>query len=274
MGLKKSLEIVSRTHPGLVRNFNEDSIVTDPNLGLTILADGMGGYRAGDVASEMATGIIHQELKLAWGQLKNDHIARANGFSAQSEAIRQAVDKANFTIYRSAHADTKYQGMGTTLALAYFYENHILVAHSGDSRIYRFRNGRMKQMTQDHSVLQEQVELGMISQEDARRSHNRNLVTRALGVDAALQLDMREEGTLPGDIYLLCSDGLNDAVEDSNIELALNELQANLQLTADILVQMANDNGGHDNVSVILIKVLRPFSEGQNWWRRLLSRWA
>lgn len=274
MGLNKALEIVSRTHPGKVRNFNEDSVVTDAKMGLTILADGMGGYRAGDIASEMATGIVHQELKQTWPKLRVNPIGRANGFSPQSDAIRQAVDKANFTIYRSAHSDPKYMGMGTTIALAYFYENNVIVAHSGDSRIYRLRNGRLKQMTHDHSVLQEQVEMGMISQEDAKHSHNRNLVTRALGVEASPHLDLREEGTLPGDIYLLCSDGLNDAVEDRNIELALTELQANLQLTADILVQMANDNGGHDNISVVLVKILKPFNNSPSWWRRLFGAWA
>lgn len=259
MTLRNALEVASLTDAGLVRSFNEDSIATDASLGLMVLADGMGGYKAGDVASGMATAMIVNELKQALRDLKPGQPDAASGRPAESEAVRKAVKHANQAIFKAAGANSQYHGMGTTLVLALFCNNRLIIAHSGDSRLYRLRQNRLEQMTQDHSLLREQVELGMISSDDAKISHNRNLVTRALGVDAALEPEVREEGVLPGDMYLLCSDGLNDMVDDADIELAMGALQANLPLAAKQLVTMASDNGGHDNVSVILVKVLKPF---------------
>lgn len=252
MTVRNALEVVTLTDAGVVRSFNEDTIATELDLGLAVVADGMGGYKAGDVASGMAASILVEELKSQLGEA-------APGAEAPSQILRSAVEKANQAIYKAAQANPQYHGMGTTLTAAVFYDNRIYFTHVGDSRLYRLRQGRLLALTQDHSILHEQVALGLISTDDAKTSHNRNLVTRALGVEAEIEFEVVDQEAQPGDVFLLCSDGLNDMVDDVDIELALGALQVNLPLSARQLVMMANDNGGHDNISVILVKVLKPF---------------
>lgn len=255
MKLKSALTIASATDAGLVRNFNEDSVAVDEDHGLVILADGMGGYKAGDVASGMATMIIGNELKTEFGR----GVGKSNGVILETEMIRGAVNRANQAIYHAAHNKSQFQGMGTTVVMALFRDNVVTIAHVGDSRLYRLRDDKLEQLTVDHSLLQEQVQLGLISAEDARVSHNRNLVTRALGVNQTIAVDVRQERSVPGDIYLLCSDGLNDMVDDGDIELAALAIKENIPLLVQQLVMMANDNGGHDNISVAAIKVEKSF---------------
>lgn len=267
MSLRSALEIATITDTGVVRSFNEDTISTEPDLGLTLVADGMGGYKAGDVASGMAASIMVTELKR---QLREAPPAENN----ITEILEFTVSRANRAIYQAAQANPQYHGMGTTLVAAVFHDNHLHFAHVGDSRLYRLRRGKLHALTQDHSILHEQVVLGLISNEDAKTSHNRNLVTRALGVETMSQCEVQDQAVSVGDIYLLCSDGLNDMVDDANIELAIDALQANLPLAARQLVMMANDNGGHDNISVILIKVLEPFpavEQSRGLMRRLFG---
>lgn len=249
------LEIASATDPGVVRSFNEDSIAIERSLDLLVLADGMGGYKAGDVASAMAIGLIVDDLKRKLTDEAAQSITQPGKLSESSFIVKSAIEKSNQAIYKTAQANNKYHGMGTTVVLILFHDDWATIAHVGDSRLYRMRRGKFELLTHDHSLLQEQVEMGMISSEEAKDSHNRNLVTRALGVELEVKVDVREIDVLPGDVYLLCSDGLNDMVDDTDIELAVSELQANLPLAATLLVQMANDNGGHDNVSVVIAKV-------------------
>lgn len=249
------LDIASVTDPGVVRSFNEDSVAVERELALLVLADGMGGYKAGDVASAMATGLIVDDLKRKLSSAIDQSPPKPGKLSDASLAVKSAIEKTNLAIYKTAQANNKYHGMGTTVVLILFHDDWATIAHVGDSRLYRMRQGNFELLTHDHSLLQEQVEMGMISSEEAKDSHNRNLVTRALGVEAAVKVDVREIDVLPGDIYLLCSDGLNDMVDDADIELAVSELQVNPSLTANQLMQMANDNGGHDNVSVLIAKV-------------------
>lgn len=267
MKLKNVLTIASATDAGLVRNFNEDSVVIDEDIGLVILADGMGGYKAGDVASGMATMIIGNELKDKVGK----SAVKSNGVDLETEFVRGAVTRANQAIYHAAHNKQQFQGMGTTVVMALLRDNTITIAHAGDSRMYRLRGNKLEQLTVDHSLLQEQVQLGLITAEDARVSHNRNLVTRALGVSQNIAVDVRREPAMPGDIYLLCSDGLNDMVDDADIELAAVSIKENMPLLASQLVMMANDNGGHDNVSVAAIKIEKPFPLQQSFLSRIFS---
>jgi protein phosphatase len=149
--------------------------------------------------------------------------------------------------------------MGTTLVVALWHDDHMIVGHIGDSRLYRMRGSKLEQVTRDHSLLQEQIDSGLITKEQARHSQNKNLVTRAVGIDPEVDAEVHSYPVQPGDIYLLCSDGLNDMVTDEDMELTLSSLQANLPLAAEQLVQQANDNGGRDNVSVILVRVLKNF---------------
>ncbi len=155
--------------------------------------------------------------------------------------------------------------------MALFHDNRATVGHIGDSRLYRLRGDDFRALTRDHSLLQEQIDAGLITAEDARHSQNKNLVTRALGVDPVVETEIHDHEVLPGDIYLLCSDGLNDMVEDEEIALTLQALGANLDLAATQLIQMANDNGGRDNVSVILVKILKEFPAARSWWAKLLN---
>ena len=263
MDLSQALEIASHTDPGMVRTNNEDSIASVPDKGLVVLADGMGGYNAGEVASGMATTVLTTELR----QLLEDHAPYAvdpqSGQKAAVKMLQQQIAKANTTIYQASQSQPQYAGMGTTLVLALFYDNKVMVAHIGDSRLYRMRGNEFSQVSKDHSLLQEQIDAGMLTKEQAKLSSNKNLVTRAMGIDPAVEAEIHEYETRPGDIYLLCSDGLSDMVGDEDISMTLQALRANLNLAAQQLVQMANDNGGRDNVSVILIKILREYPAGE-----------
>ena len=269
--LSEALEIVVKTDPGMVRSHNEDSVFGNPVGGLVILADGMGGYNAGEVASGMATTVLATELEEAFALRQPCDIDSATGRPWAHTAIFQKVAQTNSSIYNAAESQPQYAGMGTTLVLAAFYDNTVTVAHIGDSRLYRLREGAFEQITRDHSLLQEQIDAGMLTPEEARHSQNKNLVTRALGVDPEVEPELHDYDVKVGDIYLLCSDGLNDMVEDEEIGLTLQALGANLELAAMQLIQMANDNGGRDNVSVILVKVLREFPAAKSWWAKLLN---
>jgi protein phosphatase len=155
-----------------------------------------------------------------------------------------------------------------------FYDNAVALGHLGDSRIYRLRGGALELLTRDDSLLRDQVELGIIAAADASESHNRILITRALGIEQEITPHIHEDKVLPGDVFLLCSDGLNDLVDDADIELILHSLKSNLPLAAHHLIQAAKDNGGYDNISVIIAKVLRPFpAAGKQRWSERVFGW-
>jgi PPM family protein phosphatase len=268
MNLEQSLEIASHSDPGMVRSHNEDSIASDASKGLVVLADGMGGYNAGEVASGMATTVLVTELQQLLEERSPHEIDAESGLPLAQKLLREQIAKTNTSIYQASQSQPQYAGMGTTLVVALFYDNRMTVAHIGDSRLYRLRGEDFRQITRDHSLLQEQIDSGMITPEQAKMSQNKNLVTRALGIDPTVEPEMHEYETQPGDIYLLCSDGLCDMVSDEDVGMVLQTLSSNLKLCAEHLVQMANDNGGRDNISVILIRVKRSFAAE----RGLLSR--
>jgi protein phosphatase len=271
MNLSKALEIASATHTGMVRSHNEDAIASDGEIGLAVLADGMGGYNAGEVASGIAVALIGSELKQAVAKTSLHSLPQADGDLQAIRLLKAVIAKSNTSIYQSANSQPQYAGMGTTLVVTLFRDNRLSVAHIGDSRLYRLRDDQLEQVTRDHSLLQEQIDSGMLTKEAARKAQNKNLVTRALGIEPEVEPEIHTYDVRPGDIYLLCSDGLNDMVEDEDIELTLNAMGANLPLAASQLVQMANDNGGRDNVSVILIKATRDFPAADSWLSRVLS---
>jgi serine/threonine protein phosphatase PrpC len=269
--LSNALEIVLRTDPGMVRGHNEDAVFANPNQGFVILADGLGGYNAGEVASGMATMMLSTELETAFAAKPPHEIDKVSGQTLARRLILDKMAMTNSAIFKTAESQPQYAGMGTTLVMALFYDDHVTVAHIGDSRLYRLRGETFIALTRDHSLLQEQIDSGMISAEEAKFSQNKNLVTRALGVDLEVETEIHDYPVLPGDIYLLCSDGLNDMVEDEEIHLTLQMLAANMELAATQLIQMANDNGGRDNVSVILVKVVREFPANRSWWSKFLA---
>jgi serine/threonine protein phosphatase PrpC len=239
-------EFCTRTDPGLARDNNEDSVTFDDSVRLGILADGMGGYNAGEIASGMATTFIKSELGRWLSQA---------GRNANPREVRRAmeicVDNANRSIFNAANSNPQYSGMGTTLVLGCFQDGKLVLGHIGDSRCYRMRNGELAQITKDHSLLQEQMDAGLITPEQAATSTNKNLVTRALGVEDAVLLDVNEYKVETGDLYLFCSDGLSDMLDDPGIAKIL-VTDAGLEQKVAQLVDAANANGGRDNISVLL----------------------
>ena len=267
INLSSVLEIATVTHPGMVRPHNEDSIAAEAESGLAVLADGMGGHNAGEVASGIAVALISSETRkaLAAGE---PHELNGNRIEL---LIKEQAAKANTAIFQASQSQPQYSGMGTTLVIALWFDNHLFVGHIGDSRLYRLRSDALEQVTRDHSWLQEQIDSGMITKEQARYSPNKNLVTRAVGIDPEVEAEVHAHAVEPGDIYLLCSDGLPDMVTDEEIQLTLSSLKANLPLAAEQLVQQANDNGGRDNISVILVRVLKDFPVHRGWLKKLKS---
>ncbi|WP_303783782.1 Stp1/IreP family PP2C-type Ser/Thr phosphatase [Azovibrio restrictus] len=258
-----ALEIFALTDPGQVRSHNEDAVFANPGQGLVILADGMGGYNAGEVASGMTVTLLADSLG------RQD--LRCMSGAALEQLLRTEIQAVNQAIHQAADSQPQYAGMGTTLVMGVFHADRLLVGHVGDSRCYRWRQGNLACLTRDHSLLQEQIDSGLLSPAEARYSQNRNLVTRALGVESVVEVELTGYDVAVGDIYLFCSDGLNDMVEDEDIALTLQTLAANLPLAGGQLVQLANDNGGRDNVSVILVKVKASFKESGSWWRQWLA---
>ncbi len=271
MALTDALQIISSTDPGRVRGHNEDCVESRPDIGVVVLADGMGGYNAGEVASGMATSLIASGLAAVWNKDTLKKLDRAGAMALSQKVLQEEVAKANAAIYGAAQKDPQCAGMGTTLVTCMFYDNFLTVGHIGDSRLYRMRNDALEQVTRDHSLLQEQIDAGLITKEDARTSHNKNLVTRALGIDPEVEAEIHSYDVLPEDIFLLCSDGLNDMIEDEEIQMTLIALRSNLELTAQQLIQAANDAGGRDNVSVMLIKVMRDYSVERGFMARIKS---
>lgn len=262
-------EFAAKTDTGLVRAFNEDSIVIAAQGRLAILADGMGGYNAGEVASAIATSVLKLSLEGQLPPLLGDAEFPSN---EQLElSITKSIQLANATILEEAHEEPAFSGMGTTLVLAMLHGDEIMVAHIGDSRAYRFRQGKLEQMTRDHSVLQEQIDAGLISEELARFAPNKNLITRALGVDSQVEIEINHYKTEINDTYLLCSDGLSDMLSTDEMTEILQTPNASLETICNTLIDKANANGGRDNVSAILIKVQSENAQKDGLIKRILN---
>ena len=251
--MSQSIEVASITDTGKSRDNNEDSIATIADLGLVVLADGMGGHRAGEVASGLAVEIIsrHMEDKLA----RDNKEVQSDELSFEAESIKQAVELANATVHETAQAKVECAGMGSTVVAAMFHANRVSVAHVGDSRLYRLRDKKLEQITEDHSVVQELLSRGLISEDEALTAFNKNLVTRALGVEATVVVDVSEEDTRQDDVYLLCSDGLSDVLPDNEIENHLLNGAGDLEVIAMKMVNDVNSKGGPDNISIILVRI-------------------
>jgi serine/threonine protein phosphatase PrpC len=259
MSLRSKLRFVGASDTGKVREHNEDTIAVDHDIGLLVLADGMGGYNAGEVASGIAVKTI---VNLVREHVEREDLSIADnesGLSRPNIILRDAIIRANKIIYQTAHTQAQCEGMGTTVVAALFFDNKVTIAHVGDSRMYRQRGDRFEQVTMDHSLLQELVDRGFYSAEEAQRAANKNYVTRALGVEPNVDVEIQEVPVNKGEVFVLCSDGLSDMVEDEDIHLTINTFSANLDTVAKQLIQLANDNGGRDNVSVIMAHIVDAF---------------
>jgi len=259
MSLKGKLVHVELTDVGKVREHNEDALDARPDIGLWVLADGMGGYNAGEVASGIAVKTVTDLVSEACKRERRADIESTTGLLRQTIILRDAILRANKVINQTAKSQPQCEGMGTTLVASLFYDNRVSIAHVGDSRMYRLRDNRLEQITMDHSLLQELVDRGFYSREEAQRSANRNYVTRALGVEANVNVEIQEMEVQKGDCFLMCSDGLPDMVEDEDIHLTISTFSKDVRTAGEQLIKLTNDNGGRDNVSVILVRVAESF---------------
>ncbi len=241
------MEIVSRTDVGLKRNHNEDRLAVYPDRGLVLLADGMGGYNAGEVASQLVIDTVAAELLPV--------LEKMNGSIGEKEIV-SAIEISNLAIFNAVEQNAELNGMGTTLVLAVFSGQQAAFAHVGDSRLYRLRDGKFEQLTSDHSMLQELLDRGMFKTEEEAVDAGvpSSVLTRGLGVEYDIEVDFREEDLKDGDIYLLCSDGLSGMIPDEAIHSVLESLQEDLPGAADLLTKLALENGGKDNISLILAR--------------------
>lgn len=237
----------AQTDPGLTRANNEDFFLFDESAGVAVLADGMGGYSAGEVASSMAATSITAEMTRCLS--RSEPLGHADDLC---HLLARSVDKANQEIRQAAAGNPNYKGMGTTVVLGVFRGARLFLTHVGDSRCYRLRGGVLAQITKDHSMLQEQVDAGLITRAHAAHAPGRNLLTRALGVESRLPLEVKIHPVEAGDLYLMCSDGLTDMVDDASIASLMREDTGLAQRTS-ALIHLANAKGGRDNVTVMLI---------------------
>jgi protein phosphatase len=255
------VEFFSVTDTGRARRNNEDAVALDDAGRIAVLADGMGGYNAGEVASNMAAERVRAEL----GKRLRGYGAHPSETEIKT-AMLDAIDIANREVYDAAISNAEYQGMGTTLVVAIFRDDRVWIGHIGDSRAYRYRGGALEQLTRDHSLLQEQIDAGLITAEQASYSMHKNLVTRAVGVDELVDLEIHDHGVEPGDVLLMCSDGLSDMLTDDQMAQLLRTNDS-LPAAGAMLVQAANAAGGRDNIAVILARA-KPGSGGfgRSWW--------
>jgi protein phosphatase len=270
--MSTALDVANRSDPGMVRAHNEDAVFVDA-AGLAILADGMGGYNAGEVASGIAVNVIKEGLlpELISGR-DLSKVDVHTGLTHAALLLQQQIAAANKGIYEAAQNRPECAGMGTTVVAAVFHGNRVSIAHIGDSRCYRLRGERFEQLTRDHSLLQEQIDSGQITAEQARFSLNKNLVTRALGIEAIVPAEISEYRVEADDIYLLCSDGLTDMVDTDVVHGIVDEQRSTLEGAATQLIELANQNGGRDNISVILTRVPPTFLPDRKWAQNYLAK--
>lgn len=270
MNVSDAINVVRFTDVGLLREHNEDAVASDLSIGLLVLADGMGGYNAGEVASEIAVLMITAEVTEAMQNASRLKKSALN-WLPESHILADAVEKTNAAIYQISQNQPQCAGMGTTLVAGIFTDNKLVVGHIGDSRMYRLRDEQLVRLTEDHSVVQEQINAGMMTEEQAKLSHHKNLVTRALGVDPEVELDLQELDVEVDDVYLLCSDGLSDLIDDTEIANTLIESDGDIAHAAARLIQSANKNGGTDNVSVVIAAVKKTFAAEKSWFKNLFG---
>ena len=258
----------AKTDRGMVRENNEDTFAVDESLKLFVVCDGMGGQAAGEVASQMAVDLVLQHLREA---AHNPVLAMVGEykpeFSRQTNRLASGIRLSNREIHDAAEKQLATSGMGSTVVAAQLTGNVLSISHVGDSRIYLLRKGELQQLTQDHSLVMEQVRQGLLSREEAEQSELANVIIRALGAEPEVEADMDELWVNQGDQILLCSDGLTRMVSKPSIAQILTDTET-AQQASDRLVEIANDNGGEDNVTVIVVRLNAP--SPLRGWRRLL----
>jgi len=269
--LRDALEMAGLTDTGRMREHNEDALSFDADLGFAILADGMGGYNAGEVASGIAVEEVARSLREAIAGTPLHAEETGTVWPQSHRILRQAIEQANASVHATSLRDARFYGMGTTLVAGVFYDNRLLLAHVGDSRCYRWRAGQTTQLTRDHSLVQEQIDAGLLSPSEAQASEYKNLVTRAVGVEADVLVELQEYPVQTGDLFLFCSDGLSDMLDPATIGEILSDNMQGLMNAACSLIEHANEAGGLDNISVLLVRVRRDYHANPSLLQRLAS---
>jgi serine/threonine protein phosphatase PrpC len=243
------------TNIGLKRQHNEDSFFLPDADKLAIVADGMGGHASGEVASKMAVEMVsehfkatQEEAELTW-PYKLDHSDRYD-----ANRLINGIKLANLEIYERAQREESCHGMGTTIVASFFLEDKVLIGHVGDSRVYRFRDGHLAQLTEDHSLLNDYIKMKRLSSEDAGKFPHKNVIVRALGMKESVQVDLISDPHRQGDVYLMCSDGLSGMVDDAGLAYILSD-ENDLDAACERMIQSANRNGGVDNITCLLARV-------------------
>ncbi|MCG3174714.1 MAG: Protein phosphatase PrpC [Myxococcota bacterium] len=253
------------THVGMKRTHNEDSLQLMPEHRLFMVADGMGGHASGEVASRMAVDTIShffranlEDTEITW-PYKGD-----KNRPFECNLIDVGVKLANARIFETSQNDSRYRGMGTTVVAILFGKNEAYVGHVGDSRVYRLRRGQLEQLTEDHSLLNDYIKAHNLTQEEIAAFPHKNVIVRALGMKENVEVDIRVDKPEPGDVFLLCSDGLSGMVSDRDIAQILDNYRDDLEAAVKALIERANQAGGTDNVTVALARVDAAAGEPEN----------
>ncbi len=257
-----------KTDKGMVRANNEDNFHVNEGGELLLVADGMGGHASGEVASRLAVEVISDFMENAKRNPELQVGPYLDDYSQTANRVGSAIRLANKAIYDAATSSPQYRGMGTTVVAAVLNDRHLSIAHVGDSRLYLVRAGSIQQLTDDHSLVSEQVKHEMITREEARGSSMKNVLTRAVGVYPEVEVDLDDMTLADGDILVLCTDGLTNMVTDDDIFSIVTGVNDPL-VACDQCIRMANENGGEDNITVVVAYV----KEKRGWFRSLFTKW-
>src|SRR6266849_2743645 len=261
-----TIEVAGKSDVGSVRKNNEDNFGYDTRYGICVVCDGMGGQAAGEVASKMSVDVMLEYFRQNNGSVPAD-ARKFEGVSERANALGNAIAKANAAVYQASHkGKSEHAGMGSTIASVLLRDTFLSVGHVGDSRVYLIRNGQIQQLTNDHSLVMEQVRRGLMTQQEAEHSEIQNIILRALGSEEKVEPDLQDVICQPNDVLLLASDGLTKLVNDKSI-LEIVQHESSLQRACEQLVETAKKQGGDDNITCLLVRLVE-----LPWYRRIFSR--
>jgi PPM family protein phosphatase len=251
---KLKFEAYGKSDVGRMRANNEDNFLVDEKIGLFMIADGMGGHSSGEVASKMAIDVIHDSMNRFVTNSQQTILGKINPkFGERANQLASSIRLSNQCIFESAKNDPAHQGMGTTIDCIFYEKDKVSIGHIGDSRVYLIRSGKIHQLTEDHSVVAEQVRQGILKPEEAELSPLKHILTRALGVDETVEVDLNEIDCYDEDILISCTDGLNKTVSDPAILKTVQEMKTP-KMIVEHLIDLANVGGGVDNTTVVAVR--------------------
>jgi len=263
--MKLMVEVAGKSDIGCVRKNNEDNLGWDASAGIFVVCDGMGGAAAGEVASKLAVDTLLQYFRQGQQSGVYPQVGPPmQGLSPRAQHLSSAIHMANAAIHDAGIKKSSQRGMGSTIVAVVFQENFYSIGHVGDSRIYLIRDGKIKQLTEDHSLVMEQVRRGLITKEEAEQSEMQNIIIRALGSEATVQPDLTDMVALPHDVLLLSSDGLTKHVKDERLREIIEEAPS-LEAACEQLIKAAKDDGGDDNITCLLVRMT-----DQPWYKKLI----